>query len=203
LIGIVDYGLGNVQAFTNIYRALNIPAMPVKTADELANCSHLILPGVGAFDWAISRLSDSGMCAALNQRVLQDNIPVLGVCVGMQIMANGSEEGVLPGLGWIPGRVHRFSDSYLAKQIYLPHMGWNCINSRSDDVLFRDIESPQFYFLHSYYFQPESSDDIIAKTDYGFTFASAVRRGKVWATQFHPEKSHQWGVALLRNFSNA
>lgn len=203
MIGIIDYGLGNVRAFANIYRALDIPAMPVKTTDELLGCSHLILPGVGAFDWAMSRLAASGMQAALNQRVMQDKVPVLGVCVGMQMMASSSEEGVLPGLSWIPGQVRRFDDAWFVQKTHLPHMGWNDIQPRSREMLFRDMENPQFYFLHSYYFEPESRDDVIAETDYGIVFASAVRRGNVWATQFHPEKSHQWGITLLKNFADA
>lgn len=201
MIGIVDYGLGNVRAFDNIYRNLGIPARPVRTADELSACDRLILPGVGAFDWAMSRLEQSGMLDALNTRVLEDKVPVFGVCVGMQMMAAGSEEGSLPGLGWLPGRVQRFEDSWFNHATHLPHMGWNDVEPAADEPLFAGIEAPQFYFLHSYYLATGDESIIIGRTHYGTGFASAVRRGHICATQFHPEKSHHWGVALLRNFA--
>lgn len=175
--------------------------MPVTTDDELIACSHLILPGVGAFDWAMTRLDESGLLGVLNQRVLADKIPVLGVCVGMQIMADSSEEGDLPGLGWISGKVRKFNHSSFTQRTHLPHMGWNDIIPRSGEILFDGVDDPQFYFLHSYYFEPESQNDVIAETNYGTNFASAIRKGNVWATQFHPEKSHQWGITLLKNFA--
>lgn len=200
MIGIVDYGLGNVRAFENIYRRLGIAAEPVRNADELARADRLILPGVGAFDWAMSRLKGSGMIEALNERVLNDGVPVLGVCVGMQIMAETSEEGTEPGLGWIPGRVERFRDEWFNTRTHLPHMGWNDIDPAGAPVLLKGLTEPQFYFLHSYFFQPSDSTQVIAQTHYGRVFASALRRGNIWATQFHPEKSHDWGVGLLRNF---
>lgn len=201
MIGIVDYGLGNVRAFENIYRRLGIAAQPVRTAEELARADRLILPGVGAFDWAMSRLKSSGMLETLNARVLQDGVPVLGVCVGMQIMAETSDEGTASGLGWIRGRVERFRDEWFNSRTHLPHMGWNDIAPVDAPALFKGLEAPQFYFLHSYFFQPAEDSDVIACTQYGRNFASALRRGNIWATQFHPEKSHDWGVGLLRNFA--
>lgn len=201
MIGIVDYGLGNVRAFENIYRRLGIPVSLVRTSDELAAVDRLVLPGVGAFDWAMERLKASGMIDALNERVLRQRVPVLGVCVGMQIMAASSEEGELPGLGWIPGEVKRFRDEWFSAQTHLPHMGWNDVETTAGEPIFEGIAAPRFYFLHSYYFQPAMADCVISQTDYGIRFASAVRMGNIWATQFHPEKSLEWGVALLRNFS--
>jgi glutamine amidotransferase len=161
----------------------------------------LILPGVGAFDWAMTRLRASGMVEALNRRVIDDVVPVLGVCVGMQIMARSSEEGEAAGLAWIPGRVVRFDDELFNQATHLPHMGWNDIDPAPDAALLAGLETPRFYFLHSYYFEPDDEADVIARTRYGKDFASAIRRGNIWATQFHPEKSHGWGVALLRNFA--
>lgn len=201
MIGIVDYGLGNVRAFENIYRRLGIAASPVRTSGELIAADRLILPGVGAFDWAMERLKASGMTDALNERVLRDRVPVLGVCVGMQIMAERSDEGELPGLGWIPGCVERFKDDWFQQRTHLPHMGWNDAEAAANEPIFQGIEAPRFYFLHSYYFRPAMAEHAIAHTEYGVRFASAVRRDNIWATQFHPEKSHDWGVALLRNFS--
>ncbi len=201
MIGIVDYGLGNVRAFENIYRRLGIPAEPVRTADQLERADRLILPGVGAFDWAMARLVESGMIDALNSRVLNDGVPVLGVCVGMQIMADGSDEGSSAGLGWIPGRVERFRDEWFSSRTHLPHMGWNDIDITSSPALLACLPTPRFYFLHSYFFNPVDEQHVIARTLYGQVFASAIRRENIWATQFHPEKSHDWGVGLLRNFA--
>jgi glutamine amidotransferase len=201
MIGIVDYGLGNVRAFENIYRSLGIIVEPVNTAEQLISADRLILPGVGAFDWAMSRLSESGMIAALNTRVLQDRIPVLGVCVGMQIMADESEEGTMPGLGWISGRVKRFNDDLFNVPTHLPHMGWNDVEVVGAPALFADIPEPKFYFLHSYFFQPTEVRHKVACTHYGQNFASAIQRDNIWATQFHPEKSHDWGIRLLKNFA--
>lgn len=201
MIGIVDYGLGNVRAFENIYRRLGIAASAVTTESELAVADRLILPGVGAFDWAMERLAASGMLPALERRVCRDLVPVLGVCVGMQMMARGSEEGERPGLGWIAADVKRFDDSWFHERTHLPHMGWNDVALAADCSLFGGLSDPEFYFLHSYFFSPDSDDCVIGRTFYGKSFASAVRHGNIWATQFHPEKSHDWGVRLLKNFA--
>lgn len=202
MIGIVDYGLGNIGAFENIYRRLGIAAERVQTADELAAAERLILPGVGAFDWAMERLNNSGLRDELDRRVTEDKVPVLGICVGMQMMSEGSDEGERPGLGWIPGRVERFRDEWFNQRTHLPHMGWNDVAPEEDQPLFAGIENPRYYFLHSYYFNPESDSDVASRTTYGKAFASAVRRDHVMATQFHPEKSHDWGVSLLKNFAS-
>jgi glutamine amidotransferase len=201
VIGIVDYGLGNVRAFENIYRRLGIAAEPVRNAAELEAADRLILPGVGAFDWAMARLSDSGMIDALNRRVLNEGVPVLGVCVGMQIMAQGSDEGSAKGLGWIDGWVERFRDEWFNTRTHLPHMGWNDIEVSGIPALFSEMAAPRFYFLHSYFFHAVDEGHVVARTHYGQVFASAIRRDNIWATQFHPEKSHDWGVQLLRNFA--
>lgn len=201
MIGIIDYGLGNIRAFENIYRRLGIVAAPVRTEKELRRADRLILPGVGAFDWAMSCLDAAGMRDALNSRVLDEGTPVLGVCVGMQIMGDGSDEGKASGLGWIPGRVERFEDRWFNQRTHLPHMGWNDIAPAAGEPLFGGIETPQYYFLHSYFFHPETEEHVIARSHYGIDFPSALRRGNIWATQFHPEKSHDWGVALLKNFA--
>ena len=201
MIGIVDYGLGNIQAFLNIYKNLNISAMPVRTADELAAAKRIILPGVGSFDWAMERLNGSGMRESLDDLVMGKQLPVLGVCVGMQMLARCSEEGNLPGLGWIPGDVKRFDEHRFTQKTHLPHMGWNDVRPSAIDSLFHGMTDPRFYFLHSYYFSPDNSAQILATTDYNGEFASAVWMGHIFGTQFHPEKSHQWGIQLLKNFA--
>ena len=201
MIGIVDYGLGNIQAFLNIYKNLNIPALAIRTADELAAAKRIILPGVGSFDWAMERLNGSGMREALDDLVMGKQLPVLGVCVGMQMLARYSEEGDLPGLGWIPGEVRRFDEHRFTQKTHLPHMGWNDVMPGANDSLFHGMTEPRFYFLHSYYFSPDNSAQILATTDYNGEFASAVWMGHIFGTQFHPEKSHQWGIQLLKNFA--
>lgn len=201
MIGLVDYGLGNIQAIANIYRRLDIPVVAASTPEQLTQADRLILPGVGSFDWAMSRLNASGMRDCLDVLVREEKRPVLGICVGMQMLAQRSEEGELPGLGWVDGDVRRFDESVFAAKAQLPHMGWNDAMPRSAGCLFKGIEAPRFYFLHSYYFCPRAAEDILSVTDYGLPFASAVRRGHVFGTQFHPEKSHGWGVSLLRNFA--
>jgi glutamine amidotransferase len=201
MITLVSYGLGNVQAFANIYRRLNIPVQMAQTADELAGAERIILPGVGAFDWAMSRLDASGLRACLDELVMEQRRPVLGVCVGMQMMAKRSDEGVLPGLGWIDAEVKRFDEGRFTQRTHLPHMGWNDVVPCASDCLFKGVAEPRFYFLHSYYMAPALEEDALAVTDYYGRFTSAVRVGNVYGTQFHPEKSHQWGIELLRNFA--
>ena len=203
MITIVDYGLGNVQAIANIYKRLGIPATLAKTAAELAGASHLVLPGVGAFDWAMARLDESGMRATLDELVLEQKKPVLGICVGMQMMAKSSDEGRALGLGWFDAGVKLFDDARFTGRTHLPHMGWNDIEPVQTDGLLRDLgEAARFYFLHSYYFAPNDPADVLAWADYGGRFACAVRKGRIHGVQFHPEKSHAWGIQLLKNFAS-
>lgn len=200
MIAIVNYGLGNIRALQNIFSRLGVPCIVASEPKELLSANKIILPGVGAFDWAISALNNSGMRDTLDNMVLNQHIPVLGICVGMQMMADASEEGRLPGLGWIDGVVLRFNLSGHNKKIRLPHMGWNDVESDCASFLFSEISQPQFYFLHSYYFLPSNESNVISKTCYGIKFASAVQSQNILGVQFHPEKSHGWGVSLLKNF---
>jgi glutamine amidotransferase len=199
-VTLVNYGLGNIQAFAHIYQRLNIPVEVATTPEQLARAEKIILPGVGAFDWAMQRLNDSGLRGLLDRLVLQRNVPVLGVCVGMQMMAQRSEEGALHGLGWIDADVVRFGSTQIG-DMPLPHMGWNEVHPMATDSLFRGIEAPRYYFLHSYYIVPRRNEDVLAIAQYGMSFTAAVRNGHIFGTQFHPEKSHQWGIDLLRNFA--
>lgn len=202
MIKIVDYGLGNIQAFTNMYKRMNIPVMAVKTSAELEGAEKIILPGVGAFDHAMVLLDASGMRSALEQLVCEDNVPVLGICVGMQILANGSDEGGLPGLGWIPGRVRAFKSEQQSADLPLPHMGWNDVTPLTGHRLFDGLEDDaRFYFLHSYFFECEQQACTLATSSYGINFSCAVRSGNVYGVQFHPEKSHHYGALLLKNFA--
>jgi glutamine amidotransferase len=202
MITIVNYGLGNIQAIANIYKRLNIPARIAATAEDLAEAQKMILPGVGAFDWAMTRLGQSGMRGCLDDLVLVKGRPVLGICVGMQLMARRSDEGVMEGLGWIDAEVKKFDEASFTHKTHLPHMGWNDVAPRQNGGLFPGLESgARFYFLHSYYFAPYQGDDVLAITNYNGPFASSVRSRNIFGVQFHPEKSHQWGIQLLKNFA--
>lgn len=203
MIGIIDFGAGNVKAFANIYRKLNIPFLIAAKADDLKTATKVVLPGVGAFDHAMSLLEKSGMRKALDEIVLERRLPVLGICVGMQILAEASEEGRLSGLRWIDGLVKKFDPSKMSQTTRLPHMGWNNVQPVIKNSLFKNLESDsRYYFLHSYYFHCNKTADILALTDYGGQFTSAVSSGNVFGVQFHPEKSHQWGIQLLKNFAD-
>ena len=202
MIAIVDYGLGNVQAIANIYRKLDVPVTLAATPEQIATAARVVLPGVGAFDRAMTRLNESGMRPALDQAVMRDGKPLLGICVGMQMLAGRSDEGECAGLGWIPGEVRKFDVASFRQHTHLPHMGWNDVVPEGETPLFRGLASnARFYFLHSYFFAPASADNILARTNYNGDFACSVRAANVHGVQFHPEKSHQWGIQLLRNFA--
>lgn len=199
-VTLVNYGLGNIQAFAHIFQRLNLDVEVATTPEQLAAATRLILPGVGAFDWAMARLNASGMRDALDDAVLNRKVPVLGVCVGMQMMAERSDEGAEAGLGWIKGDVRAFEDLSEGR-LPLPHMGWNDISAVSSTCLFVGIDAPKYYFLHSYCIVPVNDADTLATADYGGRFVSAVRHRNIFGTQFHPEKSHGWGIDLLHNFA--
>ena len=202
MIKIIDYGLGNIRAFVNVYRRLHIPVEVAKCAADLDGASKLILPGVGAFDSAMERLNASGMRETLDFLVQEKKVPVLGICVGMQILADSSEEGVLPGLGWVPGSVRHFRSVPELQKLALPHMGWNDVTPKPDSALFKDLEhEARFYFLHSYWFDCCEEKNIEALAEYGLKFTCVVRNENVYGVQFHPEKSHHFGVGLLKNFA--
>jgi glutamine amidotransferase len=202
MIKIVDYGLGNISAFSNMYKRMNVPVAAAKTVAELEGATKIILPGVGAFDHAIELLDASGMRSMLEKLVCDDKIPVLGICVGMQLLAKGSDEGNLPGLGWVPGRVRAFKSEEKSANLPLPHMGWNDVIPVAGSRLFDGLErDSRFYFLHSYFFECEQQGSVVATSSYGIDFSCAVRSGNVYGVQFHPEKSHHYGSLLLRNFA--
>lgn len=203
MIRIVDYGVGNIQAFLTLFKQQGIAAAKASTPEELQGATRLILPGVGHFDHAMQRLNDSGLRPELERLVLQEAVPVIGICVGMQMLADTSEEGRLPGLGWVPGSVKSFSSNPLMTKLPMPHMGWNTLQTKPDSRLFKagfDNE-PQFYFLHSYYFDAEDKRDVVASAYYGTDFDVAISRGHIHGVQCHPEKSHHWGAQLLKNFA--
>ncbi len=199
MIKIVDYGLGNIRAILNVYKTLNVPAALAKTPDELRDATQLILPGVGAFDDAMELLDRSGMRSTLDELVLDKKVPVLGICVGMQMLVGASDEGKRAGLGWIPGRVHAFS-SLGQNDLMIPHLGWNDVHVPRPNPLLAGLETgARFYFLHSYYVEVDRPEDVAAECQYGVGFACAINAGHIYGAQFHPEKSHSFGAKLLGN----
>ena len=202
MIGILNYGLGNIKAFFNIYKNLGIEVFLVNNNNDFSKASKLILPGVGTFDNAILKLKNSCYIDTLEDYVLSKRMPILGVCVGMQIMADSSEEGNCKGLGWISGIVKKFNQIDNISNYRFPHMGWNTVDIKHpNSILFKDLNNPEFYFLHSYYCVPNNNNHEISQTNFTLKFASAISKENIFATQFHPEKSHLNGVKLLKNFS--
>lgn len=202
MIRIVDYGVGNIQAFLTMFKRLGLEATRARSAAELEGAKRLILPGVGAFDTAMTLLNQSGMRPRLEEMVQGQQVPVIGICVGMQMLAGGSDEGELPGLNWVPGRVKAFANTPASRNLPMPHMGWNDLKVRPGNKLFTDFEpEPRFYFLHSYYFEAEDKEDVAATAEYGLDFDCIVSRGHIHGVQCHPEKSHHFGAQLLKNFA--
>jgi len=201
MIVVVDLGLGNLGSIANMLRKIGAEAVISSSEEEIDRASKLILPGVGAFDPAIEGLEERGLRPVLDEMAIDKKIPTLGICLGMQLLVSGSEEGKRPGLGWIPGRAIRFESGERRGELRVPHMGWNSVHPARDHALFDGLESPRFYFVHSYHVVCENSDHVLGRTPYGTDFVSAIQKGNIMGTQFHPEKSHRFGMALLANFA--
>jgi imidazole glycerol-phosphate synthase subunit HisH len=203
MIGILDYGSGNLRAFTNIYKKLGIPAAIIQSSIELKSASKLILPGVGSFDYAMQRLKESEMWKVIDEIVMRYGVPIMGVCVGMQMLAHSSEEGSRAGLGWIDAEVLKFDSKSYKHPMNVPHIGWNDVKPLKANHLLDGLErGARFYFLHSYYLACHKKEEIVAVTEYGTEFACVVNKKNIYGVQFHPEKSHQWGIQVLKNFAS-
>ena len=202
MICIIDYGVGNVQAFLNLFKSLNIKAERCSVPEELVKFDKLILPGVGHFDHAMEKLNSSGMRTQLDEIVLENKASILGICVGMQMLARNSNEGKLKGLGWIPGEVRHFSEKLVTRH-YLCHtwVGIQSIKLTQTNFFQKAWIKMHNLFLHSYFFEAENQSEVSAITEYGFEFHSAVSHNNIHGVQFHPEKSHDWGKQLLKNFA--
>jgi len=200
VIGIIDYGVGNIKAFANIYKNFDMAYKIIKNKDDFDKVTKLILPGVGSFDHAMRSLNNSGMREKLNELVLEKKVPIIGICVGMQMLAKSSDEGELNGLGWIDANVRKFDKSKIVNAP-LPHMGWNNLNIKKDNQIVSCLDiDPRFYFLHSYYFECKDKEDVIATATYGEEFDCIVNHENIYGIQCHPEKSHHNGMNLLKNF---
>ena len=198
-VSVVDYGLGNLGSVLNMFRRGGTDARVVRAPDEVAKAERLLLPGVGAFDKGMWMLRNAGLEAAVRNHAASGR-PLLGICLGMQMLADSSDEGVLPGLGLIPGRSVRLATDASRR---VPHMGWNFIEPARRDELLRDLpDESRFYFVHTYHVVTAEPGDVLATTEYGDRFTSMVRSGNVMGAQFHPEKSHAFGMRILRNFAS-
>lgn len=200
MITIIDYKTGNLGSIQNILRRIGEDSVITSDKDEITRATKLILPGVGAFDTGMRNLMELDLVDVLNKKVIVDKIPVLGICLGMQLLSNGSEEGSLPGLGWIDAETirFRFADTMEYK---IPHMGWNFIRQHKTSKLFENMYSDaRFYFVHSFFFTANNQEDVLLSTTYEIEFTSAVEKGNILGVQFHPGKSHKFGMKLLKNF---
>lgn len=199
MITVVDYSLGNLSSVANMIRHVGHRCRVTGDPDEIVRADKLLLPGVGAFDRGMESLVRSGISDALSEAVLRRGVPILGICLGMQLMALRSEEGKLPGLGWINGEVVRFrlgDDTGLK----VPHMGWNSLSIKRPNPLVEVEARQRFYFVHSYHVVCFDESDVIATCEYGYEFVAVFGRGNIYGVQFHPEKSHRFGMSVIRRF---
>ncbi|HMG88740.1 MAG TPA: imidazole glycerol phosphate synthase subunit HisH [Chryseolinea sp.] len=199
MVQIINYGLGNLGSVQNMLKRINVNSTIVKNPKDL-RAEKIILPGVGSFDTGMSNLLNDGWVEVLNENVLKHKVPTLGICLGMQLMTNRSDEGQLGGLGWIEGEVLKFPVNTLKT----PHMGWNIVRPAGLDASILTSDKPElrFYFVHSYFVKVDNSSDRLGTTNYGSEFTSAFRRNNVYGVQFHPEKSHKFGMMVFKNFAS-
>ncbi|MEN6619961.1 MAG: imidazole glycerol phosphate synthase subunit HisH [Smithella sp.] len=202
MIAVIDYGMGNVGSIINILRKIDVPAILTSNIAEIENADKLILPGVGAFDNGVRNLNESGLADVIKVHAIEKQKPLLGICLGMQLLGRSSEEGSAEGLGLIPfdNKRFNFEDNIDLK---IPHMGWDiAVNIAEADSLMNGLVNPQrYYFVHSYHAVCDNEDNVLMRCDYGYSFAAAVKKDKIYGVQFHPEKSHKFGMALLENFA--
>ncbi|WP_210397633.1 imidazole glycerol phosphate synthase subunit HisH [Motiliproteus sediminis] len=202
MISIVDCGMGNLGSVRNMFNYIDVPSEVVSSVAAIEQAQKLILPGVGSWDHGLANLTRSGLREVLDHKVLTQKVPLLGICLGMQVLAESSQEGDLPGLGWIPGKVVRFGDDVLEQGLKIPHMGWNRVFSRRTNVLTDSLpDDPRFYFVHSFHFCCSDPSDVLMTSKHGSEFVCAVQRDNIYGVQFHPEKSHKFGLALMKSFS--
>ena len=199
MITIVDYGMGNLGSILNMFKRIGVKACVKSDLESIQSADKILLPGVGAFDAAMERIAASGLRDILEHKALIEQVPVLGICLGMQLLTRWSEEGKLLGLGWIDADTRRFPAHSGLK---VPHMGWNIALPTNPSPLTINLgEEPRFYFVHSYFVTVDDPADSIMHTTHGVTFDSAVQKGNIFGAQFHPEKSHRFGMQLLKNFA--
>ena len=199
MIAIVDYGMGNLGSIRNILRRIGVPSMVTGDVEDIGRADKVLLPGVGSFDAAMGQIQDRGLREVLDRKALDERVPTLGICLGMQLITRGSQEGRRPGLGWVEAEACRFPGD---RGLKVPHMGWNAVArtrpSRLTDGLSVDA---RFYFVHSYFVRTDRPEDTVLSARYGVPFAAALEVRNIFGAQFHPEKSHKFGMQLLANFA--
>jgi imidazole glycerol-phosphate synthase subunit HisH len=203
MITIVDYGMGNLGSIQNMFKYIGVKSQVESDPDKIKNASKILLPGVGSFDTAMTKITENNLLEVLNEKAVNEQIPLLGICLGMQILTNKSEEGLLKGLGWIPAKTISFKDK-IDKKLKVPHMGWNTVTKNRKSLLtsgFSHFNEVSYYFVHSYFVRVENEENSILKTQYGVEFDSAIQNDNIYGVQFHPEKSHKFGMKLFENFS--
>ena len=201
MISIIDYGMGNCGSIQNMLRKIGAESTLVSSPSDVERAEKLILPGVGAFDNGMKKLRQANLLDVLRGRIMDDGVPILGICLGMQLFCEGSEEGQEPGLGWIPGRARKFDLAAKFPSLRIPHMGWNTLNLVARHPVLPSLEEDsRYYFVHSYHVQCTNSEDVVAISNYGTDFTAVMSRGPVLGVQFHPEKSLRWGMQLMKRF---
>jgi len=201
MVTIINYGLGNIGSILNLFKKIEIKAIETSDPEIILKAEKLLLPGVGAFDAGMNNLNNSGMLEAINTKVINQKIPILGVCLGMQMLCKSSEEGKEKGLGWIDADVLKFNFSE-SLSLKVPHMGWNFVYSKKEHSLIKNLPlNPRYYFVHSYYVKCANEENVLLTSNYGFDFTCALAHDNIMGVQFHPEKSHKYGFQLLKNFS--
>lgn len=201
MISVIDYGAGNIASVINMIKHVGGEAEIISSPDQVPRAEKLLLPGVGAFEHGIQCLKGGGWLEELEKAVVVRKVPILGICLGMQLMCKSSEEGLEPGLGWIDAQVKRFKFEGELIALKVPHMGWSKVRVERPDILFSDeaIER-RFYFVHSYYVECMNQDDVLLRSTYGRDFVAGFNRENIWGVQFHPEKSHKFGMELFKRF---
>jgi glutamine amidotransferase len=199
MITIIDYGLGNLVSVKNMFKKLGISSEISDNIETISNAEKLILPGVGAFDNGMNLIAQKGLREVLDKKALIDKTPILGICLGMQLLTKNSEEGKEEGLGWIDAETIKFN--FIDKTLKIPHMGWNYIEVKKKNQLISSVGKHRFYFVHSYYVKCNNPDDVIATSNYGTEFTCVINHGNIYGAQFHPEKSLKFGMEVFNNFA--
>ena len=201
MLTIIDYGIGNLTSIKNMLKRIGVDSVISHKLDDIESADKLILPGVGSFDYGMEQLNKSGLVEVINKKVVEQKTPILGICLGAQLFTDESEEGQVNGLGWIKGKTVSFDRSRLSSNQKIPNMGWTDVFGFEKSKLFTNMfETPRFYFVHSYHLLIDNPDETMVMTNYGYDYVAGIEKGNILGVQFHPEKSHKFGMKILENF---
>lgn len=202
MIVIVDYDAGNIASIQNMLKKIGQKSIITSDPEIISSAKKLILPGVGSFDYGMTKLKEKNLISVLNKKVLIDKIPILGICLGVQLFTKKSEEGVCEGLGWIDAETVKFNFGSVGENISIPHMGWNEVSIAKSSKITSNLQlPPRFYFVHTYHLKCNNPSDILFNCNYGYPFVAGIEKDNIVGVQFHPEKSHKFGMEILTNFS--